>query len=139
MASGLPIDTASGRFRPIAMSTARPGAAFAELADGTTRFVAGQQGVDRETGLPVWEVDAVVAAVADDDRARMTTLTVKIASQTAPQVAIGQPITFTDLECRPAVGKKDGRLALYWTASGVAPATPVAPVRSVANTDKAAS
>jgi hypothetical protein len=120
--AGLPIDTT--RFAPIAMSTARPGASFAELADGSTRFVPGQQGVDRDTGLPVWEVDCVVAADADDSRARMTAFTVKLVAQTAPQVAVAQPITFTDLEVRPAVGKRDGKLALYWSASGVAaPAT----------------
>jgi hypothetical protein len=130
--AGLPIDTT--RFRPIAMSTARPGASFAELADGSTRFVPGQQGIDRDTGLPVWEIDCVVAADADDERGRMTAFTVKLVAQTAPQVQVAQPITFTDLEVRPAVGKRDGKLALYWSASGVAaPAT----TRSF-NSDKAA-
>jgi hypothetical protein len=120
--AGLPID--GSRLALIAMSAARPGASFAELADGSTRFVPGQQGVDRDTGLPVWEVDAVAPAATDDDRGRMTTLTVKIASQHQPQVQLAQPVTFTDLEVRPAVGKRDGKLALYWSASGVAaPAT----------------
>ena len=117
MANGLPIDTT--KFRPIAMSTARPGAAFGELSDGTTRFIPGQQGVDRDTGLPQWEVDVVVPADAEDERGRMTTATVKIASQHQPQVQLAQPVSFTDLEVRPAV-KRDGKLALYWSASGVA-------------------
>jgi hypothetical protein len=121
--AGLPIDTS--RFHLIAMSTARPGAAFAELADGSMRFVPGQQGVDRDTGLPVWEVDAVAPAAADDERGRMTTVTVKIVSQHAPQVQVASPVVFTDLEVRPAVGKRDGKLALYWNASGVVPAAAV--------------
>lgn len=120
MANDLPIDTA--KFRPIAMSGARPGASFAELADGSTRFVPGQQGVDRDTGLPVWEVDCAVAAEADDERGRMTTMTVKLVSQHAPQVTPLQPITFVDLVARPAVNKKSGQVVCYWSAAGVAPA-----------------
>ena len=116
--AGLPIDTS--RLQLIAMSGARPGAAFAELSDGTMRFVPGQQGTDRDTGLPTWEIDAVAPAASDDERARMTTLTVKIAAQHAPQVTPGTPVQFVDLEVRPAVGKRDGKLALYWQASGVA-------------------
>jgi hypothetical protein len=119
--AGLPIDNT--RLALIAMSGARPGAAFAELADGSTRFVPGQQGTDRDTGLPIWEIDAVAPAAADDDRGRMTTLTVKIVGQHAPSVTPGAPVQFVDLEVRPAVGKRDGKLALYWSASGVAPAT----------------
>jgi hypothetical protein len=134
--AGLPIDTA--RLALIAMSGARPGAAFAELSDGSTRrFVPGQQGTDRATGLPLWEVDAVAPAAADDERGRMTTLTVKIAAQYAPDdVTPGQPVRFVDLEVRPAVGKRDGKLALYWSASGVAPAAAVKPFG--AGTEKAA-
>ena len=116
----LPIDT--NRFALIAMSGARPGAAYAELADGSSRFVPGQQGVDRDTGLPIWEIDAVAPAAADDERGRMTAITVKIAAQHQPSVTPGTPVQFVDLEVRPAVGKRDGKLALYWSASGVAPA-----------------
>ena len=97
--AGLPIDTT--KFRPIAMSTARPGAAFADFADGSTRFVPGQQGVDRDTGLPTWEIDCVVPADEGDERGRMTTFTVKIAAQHAPQVQLAQPVTFVDLVARP--------------------------------------
>src|SRR4051794_41962251 len=104
MANGLPIDTT--KFRPLALSGARPGAAFAELADGSTRFVPGQQGTDRDTGLPVWEIDAVAPAAADDERGRMTTLTVKIVGQHAPAVTPGMPVAFEGLEVRPAGSKK---------------------------------
>jgi hypothetical protein len=113
----LPID--SNRLALIAMSGARPGAAFAELADGSTRFVPGQQGTDRD-GRPIWEIDAVAPAAAEDERGRMTTLTVKIAAQHAPAVTPGLPVVFDGLAVRPAVGKRDGKLALYWTAQGVA-------------------
>jgi hypothetical protein len=121
MANGLPIDTT--KFRPIALSGARPGAAFAELADGSTRFVPGQQGLDRDSGLPAWEIDCAVAADVDDERGRATNLTVKIAAQHAPQVTPLQPITFVDLVARPAVNKKTGQVTVYWSAAGVAPAS----------------
>ena len=113
----LPIDTT--KFRPIAMSTARPGAAFAEMADGKSVFVPKKQGVDRDTGLPTWEIDCVVPADEGDEYARMTPFTVKIAAQYAPQVQLAQPITFVDLVARPAVNKKTGQSVCYWTASGV--------------------
>jgi len=120
MPNGLPIDT--NKFRPLALSGARPGAAFAELADGTMRFVPGQQGTDRDTGLPTWEIDCAVAADADDERGRATNFTVKIVAQHAPQVTPLQPITFVDLVARPAVNKKTGQPVCYWSAAGVAPA-----------------
>jgi hypothetical protein len=126
MANDLPIDTS--KFRPIALSGARPGAAFAELADGTSRFVPGQQGVDRDSGLPAWEIDCAVAADADDERGRATNFTVKLASQHAPQVTPLQPITFVDLVARPAVNKKTGQVVCYWSAAGVASA--VAPAKT---------
>lgn len=116
----LPIDTA--RMTLIAMSTARPGAAFAELADGSMRFVPGQQGTDRDTGLPTWEIDCANPADATDERGRAALYTVKIVAQHAPQVTPLAPVVFTDLSVRPAVSKRDGKLALYWTASGVAAA-----------------
>lgn len=131
MANDLPIDTA--KFRPIAMSGARPGPAFAELADGSTRFVPGQQGTDRDTGLPVWEIDCAVAAEADDQRGRMTTLTVKIVAQSQPQVTPLQPIVFVDLVARPAVNKKTGQAVCYWSASGVA-----SPAKAFSKTEAAA-
>ena len=118
MAASLPIDTV--KFRPIAMSTARPGAAFAELADGSTRFVPGQQGVDRDSGLPTWEIDVAVPADEGDDRGRMTAFTVRLAAQVQPQVTPLAPVQFVDLVARPAVGKRDGKLAIYWSAAGVA-------------------
>src|SRR4051794_23057176 len=120
MANGLPIDTT--KFRPLALSGARPGAAFAELADGSTRFVPGQQGTDRDTGLPTWEIDCAVAAEADDARGRATNFTVKIAAQVQPQVTPLAPVQFVDLVARPAVNKKTGQPVCYWTASGVVPA-----------------
>ena len=116
----LPIDT--NRFALIAMSGARPGAAYAELADGIHQVRPRSAAVDRDTGLPIWEIDAVAPASADDERGRMTDITVKIAAQHHQTVTPGTPVQFVDLEVRPAIGKRDGKLALYWTASGVAPA-----------------
>lgn len=113
---GLPIDTSRMQFT--AMSPARPGAAYAELADGTSKFVPGQQGIDRATGLPVWEIDVVAPADEDDERGRMTTATVKVVAATAPDVAVLGPVAFDRLEVRATVSRRDGKLALYWSARG---------------------
>lgn len=113
----IPIDSA--RFALIAMSGARPAACYAEKADGTTQFVPGQQGLDRATGLPVWEIDAVAPAAGDDERGRMTTLTVKIVAQHAPDVTPAQPVQFDNLTVRPSVNRRTGQLSLYWNADGI--------------------
>lgn len=114
-----PID--STRINLIAMSGARPAPARAELSDGTSRVVPGQQAMHKISGLPVWQVDAVIPGDANDERGRMTPVTVKVATTVRPEVTPGMPVRFTNLAVLAYVGN-DGRAAMSWSAEGVEPA-----------------
>ena len=116
-----PID--SDRLTLIAMSGARPAPARAELSDGSSRVIPGQQAVHKVSGLPVWQVDAVIPGDANDERGRMTPVTVKVASATRPDATPGLPVRFVNLAVLAYVGN-DGRAAMSWSAEGVAPAAP---------------
>lgn len=113
-----PID--SNRLTLIAMSGARPAPARAELSDGSSRVIPGQQATHKVSGLPVWQIDAVIPGDVADERGRMTTLTAKVACAARPDVTPGLPVRFVNLAVLAYVGT-DGRAAMSWSADGVEP------------------
>jgi hypothetical protein len=116
----IPVDT--NKITILAMSGARPAPARAELADGTTRVVPGQQALHKVSGLPVWQIDCVLPADAADEKGRMTTFTAKVATTEKPIVMPGMPVRFVDLMVLAYVDQGSNRAALSWSASGVEPA-----------------
>lgn len=73
---------------------------------------------DQDTGLPLWRVHVLVPG---GDNSRPELVAVQVPAQDLPVLAEFSPVTFERLEVRVAVGR-DGRLAGYWGAAGVAPA-----------------
>lgn len=116
-----PID--SSRLVIIATSGARPAPAMAELSDGSMRAVPGEQAKHKTSGLPIYQVDAVIPGDATDEKSRATPVTVKVATATKPEVQVGMPVRFTNLGLVAYVGR-DGRAALSWSADGIEPAIP---------------
>lgn len=114
-----PID--SNRIALIAMSGARPAPARAELSDGSSRVIPGQQAVHKVSGLPVWQIDFVIPGDADDERGRMYTATAKVAAAARPAVTPGMPVRFSNLAVLAYVDQGSGRAALSWSADGVEP------------------
>lgn len=116
-----PID--SNRLVLLAMSGARPAPARAELSDGSSRVIPGQQATHKVSGLPVWQIDAVIPGDATDERGRMTPVTVKVACHVRPDVTPGLPVRFVNLAVIAYVDQGSGRAAMSWSAEGVEPAT----------------
>jgi hypothetical protein len=123
----LPID--ANRMTLLAMSGARPAPAYAELADGSTRAVPGEQGRNAD-GVNLWQVDTVMPGDADDERGRMMTATIKIAQRDRPVVTPGMPVKFAELAVTPYVDRQSGRVALSWSAAGIEAPAAVRPVRA---------
>jgi hypothetical protein len=113
MATRLPIDGAS--FALIGTGKFRAVPKYAELADGSRRSVPGSQAdID---GVPLWTVDVIID---DDDSDRSEAVAVKVTSHNPPEVAKFRPITFTGLTCMPYLDRRTNRVALSFTASGIA-------------------
>jgi len=119
MIRNLPIDL--GRL-PLLAATAEPipVAVWAELSDGSRRPVPGKQGTT-EDGVPLWQIDRLVAGVGGD---RAEVVTVQVASHDAPKIAQFQPVNFQNLTAR--VSKtRGGDIRLYWQADGINGGQPV--------------
>jgi hypothetical protein len=115
------IPVASDKLTVFAMSDVRPAPARAELSDGTTRVIPGEQAKHKHSQLPLWQLDCVVPGEQGVDNSRALNLTVKIATMTKPVVTPGMPVRFVDLAVLAYVDN-GGRAALSWSASGVEPA-----------------
>ena len=90
---------------------------WAELADGSRRPSGNQAREKREDGTfgdPLWQVDCLVAG---EDRG--TLISVQIASGDEPKVQQFAPVAFEGLVARCSVGRADGKLRQYWSATGV--------------------
>lgn len=112
------IPVAAEQLTIFAMSGARPAPARAELSDGTSRVIPGEQATHKQSGLPLWQCDAVIPGDATDEKSRALNLTVKVASATKPDVQPGVPVRFENLAVIAYVDG-NGRAALSWSASGV--------------------
>jgi hypothetical protein len=110
----LPIDgqaltlVATGKYRAVPK--------YAEIADGSRRAVPGSQETDG-TGTPLWAVDVLLD---DDDSDRAQAVSVKVASASEPQLPKYQPVQFVGLTCTPYVDRNTRRVALSFSASGIA-------------------
>lgn len=89
---------------------------YAEIADGSRRAVPGSHETDG-TGTPLWAVDVLLD---DDDSNRAQAVSVKVASDTEPQLPKYQPVQFVGLTCTPYVDRNTRRVALSFWASGIA-------------------
>jgi len=119
MIRNLPIDL--GRLPLLAASPDPiPVAVWAELSDGSRRPVPGKQGTT-EDGVPLWQIDCLVAGMAGD---RAEVVTVQVASHDAPKVAQCQPVALAGLSVRVSKSKT-GDVRLYWQADGVNGGQPV--------------
>jgi len=58
----------------------------------------------------------------DDESDRATTVGVKVASPTAPELPKYQPVQFVGLTCTPYVDRRTNRVALSFSAAGIASA-----------------
>lgn len=96
--------------------TVEPVTIWAELSDGSRRPT-GEQERD-ERNRHIWRVSAILPALGDRDKAEI--ITVQVASMDEPQVGnLAEPLMFDRLQVRPAVNRRSGQLALYWSAEGV--------------------
>lgn len=113
----IPVDAA----RMELVAAAEPAAVpeWVELSDGSRR-PSGNQAKDAETGRPLWVVDCLVL-----DQERAATIGVQVASVDAPRVTVLTPVRFEGLMVRVS-RSRDGKVAQYWRASGVAESFKVA-------------
>lgn len=116
MLRDIPVD--QGRTRLIsAVSAAAQMPEWGELSDGSRRPTGNQareKHEDGTLGAPLWQVDCLIAG---GDRGSL--VSVQIASTDEPKVAELAPVVFTELTVRPVVGRADGKLKQYWSATGV--------------------
>jgi hypothetical protein len=109
----------------IAMSAARVMPARVELSDGSSRpDPNGRQAMHKITGLPVYQVDAVIPGAADDPKSRMTAITVKVASATPPQVTPGLPVRFDGLAITVYTDSRTNQAAISWSSDGAETVVP---------------
>lgn len=86
------------------------------------RMVEGAQDMDPVSGLPLWSIDAVIDD--GDENARSEAVGVRVAAPSAPVVQRWLPVQFEGLQVAIRTNKAGG-LTAYWSATGVATATPV--------------
>ncbi|WP_431879918.1 hypothetical protein [Amycolatopsis sacchari] len=112
-ATRLPIDASA--FPMIATGKFRPVAEYAELSDGSRRVIPGSQAtVD---GVPLYQADVILD---DDESDRSVTASVKFTSQNPPELPKYQPVQFVGLVCTPYVDRRTNRVALSFSAAGIA-------------------
>jgi hypothetical protein len=117
MATRLPIDATA--FALIATGKHRPVSEYGELADGSRRAIPNSQA--KLDGVPLWTVDVLLD---DEESDRAQTVGVKVASVTEPNLPKYQPVHFVSLTCMPYVDRRTNRVALSFSASGIANAAP---------------
>jgi hypothetical protein len=114
----LPID--SNALRMLATGGVQAAPKWVEV-NGQRSMAEGQQDTD-DNGVPLWNVEAMVPAQSDRDRAEI--VSVRIASYERPTVAELAPVAFEGLVCSVSVNKRTGAMGQYWGALKVADARP---------------
>jgi hypothetical protein len=117
-----PIDSA--RLTAFSTGVVAPVQKWIELSDGSRKpDPAGRQDED-EHGRPLWRVEAILPADAEDERDKTSVTEIVIASKDRPDAGnFGEPLAFVDLTMSPGfLSKKTGQVgAPRWTASGIRP------------------
>lgn len=108
----LPIDGTALTF--ISTGKYRPVSEYGELSDGSRRPTGRQASID---GVPLWTVDVLLD---DDDSDRAEAVGVKVASHEEPKLPKFQAVQFVGLTCTPYVDRRTNRIALSFSASGIA-------------------
>ncbi len=112
----LPIDVARLTMMALGVEAVQE---WVETADG--RRPSGEQARDEDSGLPLWQVGAMLNPIDGGDA--LGTAVVTIALATMPAVTAGSPVEFEGLDAEIWAGRKG--LGGRFTATGVAGAKAV--------------